>query len=105
MRFTSRGGFYELNPFPGSNQIIVSNHAFIEKEMRGEGYGKLQHTKRIEKAIELGYDYILCTVREDNEVEKHILRKNGWTFHDHFTSRKSEHVVEIWGRLLYWPKE
>jgi hypothetical protein len=45
-------GFYELNPFPGCNQIVVSNHAFIYPAYRnggwdGKKYGQLQHKERL----------------------------------------------------------
>ena len=63
MRFSDQYGFYELNPFPGSNQVVVSNHAFIFPKFRGKGFGKIQHMERLIKARELGYDLIVCTVR------------------------------------------
>ena len=55
MRFANEFGFYELNPFPGSNQIVVSNHAFIYGPWRGQGKGIQQHKERLAKAKELGY--------------------------------------------------
>lgn len=102
MRFADEYGFYELNPFPGSNQIVVSNHAFIYPKYRNcpEKYGQLQHRQRLLKAKELGYDMIICTVRLDNEIEKHILRKFGWGFLECFSSVETEHSVELWARHL-----
>jgi len=96
MRFISKYGFYELNPFPGSNQIVVKNHALIYE--KGVGYGKVQHVKSNEKAASLGYDYMLCTVREDNIPQIKILEACGWHFFDSFKSSETGNVVQIWGR-------
>ena len=99
MRFADKFGFYELNPFPGSNQIVISNHAFIKPEFRGQGLGKIQHLERLRKAKDLGYDLIICTVREDNYVEKHILGKFNWAFMRRFRSSETDHLVEMWTNL------
>ena len=100
MRFANEHGFYELNPFPGSNQIVVSNHAFIRPEFREKGLGQKQHKERLLKAKELGYDIIMCTVRRDNGAEKHILTKFGWGFLMAFRSTETEHELEIWTKHL-----
>jgi RimJ/RimL family protein N-acetyltransferase len=100
MRFADEYGFYELNPFPGSNQIVVSNHAFIYAQYRGKGIGQMQHSQRLAKAKELGYDTIICTVRADNAVEKHILKKNHWACTFSFRSTETGQDLEIWMRTL-----
>ena len=96
MRFATDYGFYELNPFPGSNQIVVKNHALIYE--KGQGHGKTQHRESNEKAEELGYDYMLCTGREDNLPQISILKAHGWNFFDSFMSSETGHVVQIYGR-------
>lgn len=93
-------GFYELNPFPGCNQIVISNHVFMHKENRGRGYGSLSHKKRLSKIKALGYDYSICTVKKTNEVEIHILEKNGWKFLDSFFNRETGHEVCLYGRRV-----
>lgn len=100
MRFGDSHGHYELNPFPGCSAIVVSNHAFIRPDCRGQGLGQCQHRDRIEKAIELGYNMMICTVRADNRVEKHILDKNGWCFFTSFLNKETGHNIEIWGKHL-----
>lgn len=100
MRFADDVGFYELNPFPGCNQICVSNHALIYAEERGKGLGQIQHQERLRKAEELGYDFIICSVRADNVVEITILKKNGWIMSHEFVSRETGNTVQIWGRAL-----
>lgn len=100
MRYGDKYGFYELNPFPGCNQIVVSNHAFIYPEFRGKGFGKLQHIERLEKAKELGYNYIICTVSRGNLQELHMLQMNCWVDLTWFKNTESDHTVAIWGRDL-----
>jgi len=100
VRFSDEHGFYELNPFPGNNQIVVSNHAFIYPSHRNRGFGKVQHEQRLAKARELGYNYILCTVNKENDVECHILEKNGWHMFDGFLNLETDNYVGIWGRYL-----
>jgi len=100
MRFSNEYGFYELNPFPGCNQLVISNHALIYKHHRGKGYGKVQHQQRLAKAQELGYNLIMCTVRDDNEVEIHILRQYGWARGAGFVSSETGSSVHIWTKVL-----
>lgn len=100
MRFADEFGFYELNPFPGCNQIVVSNHAFIYPKYRGKGLGQSQHQQRLAKAKELGYNLILCTVNKSNAAELHILDKNGWLPVERFTNTETGNDVAIWSRQL-----
>ena len=92
------GGFYELNPFPGCNQIVVSNHSWVAPEQRGKGLGDLIHKERLEHAKTLGYDYVICTVKADNVPQIKILEKNGWTLLDSFINRETTNQVLIYGR-------
>lgn len=100
MRFGNEFGFYELNPFPGCNQLVVSNHAHIYPWFRGKGHGQKQHLERLAKARELGYNKIICTVNSENAAEIHILNKNHWTKHGDFVNKETGGLVEIWSRDL-----
>ena len=100
MRFSTKEGFYELNPFPGCNQVVISNHAFIAAEHRGMGLGKKQHTDRLEKIKELHYDYALCSVNASNRKEIHILNTNGWKLLDTFHNKETTNMVELWGKRM-----
>lgn len=100
MRFADEYGFYELNPFPGCNQIAVSNHAHIFPDYRGEGKGQLQHRQRLQKAKELGYNLLVCTVKSDNKIEKHILEKYGWEKNTSFFNTETENQIEMWTKVL-----
>lgn len=100
MRFSNEFGYCELNSFPGCNQIVVSNHAFIYPEHRGKGHGHDNHTLRIERAKFLGYDYLICTVKADNAAELSILKKNNFKELDEFLNSETGNVVKIFGKKL-----
>lgn len=100
MRFKTVSGFYELNPFPGCSQLVVSNHAFVRKELRGKGAGRTAHRARLQHARDLGYDAIICTVRADNAAQKHILSTEGWQKSAEFFNKETERFVEIWTKVL-----
>ena len=100
MRFSNQYGFYELNAFPGCSALVVSNHAFIYPKFRGQGKGQEQHVERLAKAKELGYAAIICTVKADNKVEKHILDKNGWSTTIKFWNIETKSWLETWIREL-----
>lgn len=100
MRFSTGHGFYELNPFPGCNQIVVSNHSFIEKDKRGQGLGTSDHKHRLMHIKEVGYDYAICTVREDNLPQLKILARFGWKQLDKFFNKETEHTVLIFGKAI-----
>lgn len=98
MRCADSYGYYEFNTFPGCNQLIVSNHAFIKPEQRGKGFGQKQQLNKLNLAAELGYNCIICTVKSDNEVEKYILNKNGWIQVHTFFNTQSENLIDIFLR-------
>lgn len=100
MRYKSFSGFYEINPFPGCNQICVSNHAFIPPDSRGKGLGSKQHLERLVEMKELGYDASLCTVNATNLAEIAILTRNGWMMVFTFMNRETQNQVELWARVI-----
>jgi RimJ/RimL family protein N-acetyltransferase len=94
------GGFFELNPFPGCNQLVVSNHSWIDPELRGAGLGTVIHGQRLEKMRILGYDYAICTVKSSNIAQIKILEKYLWKHLDTFMNRETGNRVELWGKRL-----
>lgn len=100
MRYANDNGFYELNPFPGCNQIVVSNHSLVYKHKRGNGIGSKEHTDRLAKIKFLGYDYVICTVKSDNAPQRHILEKNEWRQLDSFTNSETGNLVFLYGKQV-----
>lgn len=100
MRFGDENGFYELNPFPGCNQIVVSNHSYVYPEKRGKGLGTRYNQLRLEKARLLGYDYIICTVVSTNIAQLKIMKSAGFKELDTFNNKETGNTVTIFGRRL-----
>lgn len=101
MRYSINGVHSEIDSLPGCTQIAVSHAVFMQKHLRslGEGtrIGKLrdQHLQG-----SLGYDYCICTVASDNISEKKFLAHREYKLLDKFMSSKTDHAVEIWGKVL-----
>ena len=93
-------GHYEINNFPGCNQLAVFNHSCIYPEHRGRGLGKLLSIEKIKTAEEEGYDYAIATVVSTNERQLAIMEQNGWKLLDTFFNRESGNEVNIFGRRL-----
>lgn len=100
MRFANEFGFCDLNEFPGCSQLVVSNHAFIFSVHRGQGHGSENHRLRLSRARALGYSAMICTVRADNHVQKHILQKHKWKKVFFFNNDVNGHEVELWVKDL-----
>ena len=101
MRFANEYGYCELNPFPGCNQIVISNHGVVFKEHRGQGHGQANHQLRVERAIDMGYDLMLCTVKADNAAEIHILNSHGWTRLDTFLNSESGSIICLFSKHIH----
>lgn len=93
-------GFYEINSFPGCNQLAVSNHVFLEKEYRGKGFGQQFQESREHHTKLLGYDAVICTVKADNFPEIKLLEKNDWKKIWEFYNRETENIILIFAKNL-----
>lgn len=100
MRTCIRGVVGEIDNLPGCDQVGVIHNVFTPPNNRKKGNGKEAHQLRLRMMDDLLYDYALCTVVSTNETEKSILRKSGWQFLSQFKSRKTQNVVELWGRSV-----
>lgn len=97
MRVAIGGVIGEIDSFPGCSQIAISHSVYLPELKRGQGIG--QKANELRQGIvfgEFGYDCLLCTVRDDNEAQKKILRANNWEHLTMFRSSKTGHVVELW---------
>jgi RimJ/RimL family protein N-acetyltransferase len=93
-------GHYELNHFPGCNQIVISNHSCIYPKYRGKGLGTQLAREKIQVATDEGFDYMIATVVSTNTAQLKIMEKNGWKLLDTFFNRESGNEVNIFGRRL-----
>ena len=99
-RYATEFGFYEITSFPGCNQLAISTHAFILPQYRGTGKGQEAHQQRLTKLKELHYNYVICTVKESNQTQIHILEKFGWKLLDHFFNQETANTVRIYGKHI-----
>lgn len=88
-------GEYTLSDLPGDMDVAVSHGVCLRPEYRGKGLGQLQHAERLERIYSGGYMAAICTVRSENLIEKHILRKNKWKPVWTFTNKDGD-LVELW---------
>jgi L-amino acid N-acyltransferase YncA len=95
IRTNINGVVGEISDMPGCPQVAVSHYVFMKDGEKGQGSGQKAHRERLRIMKDLGYDHAICTVVNSNEVEKHILDKQGWKRVDFFTSSKTGHLVEI----------
>lgn len=77
-------GFETRTEFPAGDDdctgsgIAISHGVWLYSHYRGMGHGGRAHMERLESLKKAGYNYVVCTVREDNKAQLHILLKNGW---------------------------
>lgn len=100
MRYADEYGFYELNPFPGCNQIVISNHSFVYPEHRGKGIGTKAHANRLAEIKRLGYSYVICTVKKNNLPQLKILAKFNWKELDFFFNMETGNDVVLYGKSI-----
>ncbi len=91
---------FQLDDLPGCSQVAVSHSMFINPKFRGQHRSYRHGEYRIGMMKALGYDYAICTVDSNNVAEIKQLTKNGWSFIVCFTSKKTGHVVRIYGKNL-----
>src|ERR1035437_5173719 len=100
MRFKNEAGFHEINSFHGCNQLAIFNHAFVRKAFRSRGLGDKMHKQRLAQAVDLGYDYVLCTCVKDNLHQTSILIQNGWSILAYFYNTETERDIVLFGKHL-----
>lgn len=101
MRYQINGVYGEIDTLPGCSQVAVSHAVYVPLGQRGQGKATEANKQRLAILKEsLGYDYVLCTVDAANEIERCVLRANGWSPLTVFKSSKTDHIVEVWGRQL-----
>jgi RimJ/RimL family protein N-acetyltransferase len=100
-------GSYSLDPLPGCPVIGVSHHLNIYPEWRGKGHGTQAMQERLDKAKELGFRILLCTVRTypENTPQVKILRRFGWKICREFSNVKTHHNVTLYIKDLHDPYE
>ena len=97
MRFTNNIGAFEVDIYPGQPQVAHCHGFFVLPELRARGAAHDLKELQSEMLKALLIDYATCTVRTDNEAQKRVLVKAGWTKLASFFDRRQNTQVELWG--------
>lgn len=89
-----------IDPLPGSTQVAVFHSAFVLPQYRNQGIGGFAHKARLQLAKDQLYDFAICTVDATNKYQIRNLTANDWSVRGSFTSKKTGHLVLIYGREL-----
>ena len=90
-------GAFEVTPLPGQPQVAHCHALFVLPENRGKGLGKVLKAAQNKYLQDHMFDYAICTVRWDNEAQKHILKQAEWEYQAMFFDRRQDCHVEVWG--------
>lgn len=89
-------GRFALTIIPGNRRVVLCHGTWIEPQYRGKGYGKKWNELKEEIARESGFNLMIGTVRNDNDVQNHFFKTHGWV---KFTDRAAT-GVSLWGKEL-----
>lgn len=67
-----------LRPFPNCSALVISYGIEVTPGYRYHGVGTLLLRMQMAACRMAGYTAMIATVRTDNEVERHIMKKLGW---------------------------
>ncbi|HEC67062.1 MAG TPA: GNAT family N-acetyltransferase [bacterium] len=102
-RFTSGRRQYEIwlfsfimCTFPGCCAYGVPYNTYVDEQARGLGIGSLLQHFKIELAKEIGWSYLMCTTKADNDVQNHVLRKHGWERIDTRLNSRTNNAIHTW---------
>lgn len=87
---------FSLSFMPGNRRVLISHKVFIQPACRNKGIGKKLLAMREELSREAGINLLLATVKNDNEVEIHLLKKARW---DRLINRLGT-KTSLWGKKL-----
>ena len=95
-------GEFHLSRLPGCCGAIVFHSVVLVPDVRGKGYGTALLKLR-ERVAELGgYSLLMATVQTSNKVERHILKKAGWTCIKRFRNVcRGGNRLQLWVKYLY----
>lgn len=94
-----KGVTSEIEHFPQiSCSVGISHSVQVPHDKRGQGLGKEAHEHRLKFARHVGFKYLVCTVRKDNEVQHKIMAKFGWKKLD--STDTYCHNIVMYGRSL-----
>jgi GNAT superfamily N-acetyltransferase len=89
-------GSFKVGMMPGNRRVLISFASFVQPSERGKGLGQRLLRLRQDVAREAGINLMLATVRDDNRVERHLLRKAKWFV----LAPRPETGTSLWAKRL-----
>ncbi len=96
MRHATDNGFFEVVPMPAQPQLAICHGFGVPETMRGQGRGHALKREQIELLRQQRYDAAICTVRDDNAAQHHILIDAGYQRIGGFRDSRQACDVGIW---------
>lgn len=91
---------FEIDSLPSQCQVAICHGFFVAPASRGKGIAHQAKKAQAETLKGLAYDYAICTVMADNDAQKHVLEKAGWSCVAKFYSSRQDAHIEIWGNEI-----
>ena len=96
MRFSTPFGHFEIDSLPSQVQVAVCHGFFIKEECRGKGLAHNLHQAQINKLIEDGYNFAICTVTGTNPAQSKALEQAGWHLSTTFYNSRTSNYTQFW---------
>lgn len=87
---------FALKELPGCCGVLVSFYSEVAENYRKQGLGTLLNGVRMDAARRAGYGLLLATVLQSNQIEKALLKDNGWVLTREFRNPKTQNIVEVY---------
>lgn len=96
-------GHFDLEPMPRCPKVAISHSLEINSEHRGKGFGRLAMEQRLQLAKSLGFQVIICTVREGNTAQERIMSRFNFRRITFFDNPTTDHRVGLWYKNINDP--
>jgi len=96
MRTNTEIGGFEIHSMPNNTQVAICTSFYVREELRGQGKAYMLHIKQLERLLEQGYDFAICTVTGNNPAQSRAIAKAGWTLDRVFYNSRLGEKSEFW---------
>lgn len=87
---------FNMLDFATTESIAIVSRVYVEEKFRGLGLGQYLHKLRIAFAKEEKIDFLMVITIQTNDVQNHIMKKNGWKIIKSYTTSQYKQKVYLW---------